>query len=298
LLPALIVLILALTSLPRSANARNESISPTNRVELSPRDVVAFVGGEATVTLGESGHVESLFAAAYPELHVRLRNLGREGDTVFEQPRELNFPSLVDHLKSTKATVIFVQFGETESLAGAKGLPAFVAAYERMCDRLVQVTPRLVLITPTAGGAKRNEQVRAYADAVRQIASRRGFACADVSNAPGSDADVAVAIADSLGFSKTVELTGGVDAHGRWKSPAMEDLRRAVIEKNRLWFEYARPMNWAFLGGDRQFVPSSRDPDDLKVRVFPREMEKYVPLIERADAKIDELAKAVGASGE
>ena len=81
-----------------------------------------------------------------------------------------------------------------------------------------------------------------------------------------------------------------------WKSPALESVRRAVVEKNRLWFEYSRPMNWAFLGGDRQFVPSSRDPNDLKVRIFPREMEKFVPLIQKADAKIDELAKVAAAA--
>jgi hypothetical protein len=76
----------------------------------------------------------------------------------------------------------------------------------------------------------------------------------------------------------------------------MEALRLAVVEKNRLWFDYWRPMNWAFLGGDRTFVPSSHDHNDPSVRWFPAEMEKFVPLIERAEARVQELARA--AAGE
>jgi hypothetical protein len=267
------------------------------KFELRPNDVVAFIGGEAVVRHGESGHLESLLAAACPGMNVRFRDLAREGDTVFEQPRDVNSPSLFDQLKSTRTTVIFVQFGDAESLAGPERLPGFVTKHERMCDRLATITPRLVLITPAGGAGKPNEQLRAYAAGIRQIAERRGYACADVSGLANSEADVATAIAASLGLSKAVALTGGSNARGQWKSPAMETLRKAVVEKNRLWFEYSRPMNWAFLGGDRQFVPSSRDPDDLKVRIFPREMQKYVPLIEKADAKIDELAKAAANEG-
>src|SRR3954452_5645921 len=59
----------------------------TAKLELTRGDVVAFIGGEAIVRAGESGHLESVLAASAPGNHVRFRNLGREGDTVFEQPR-------------------------------------------------------------------------------------------------------------------------------------------------------------------------------------------------------------------
>src|SRR3954468_5797495 len=130
------------------------------KFELKPNDVVAFIGGEAVVRLGESGHLESLLAAACPGMNVRFRDLAHEGDTVFEQPRDVNFPSLFDQLKLTRTTVIFVQFGDAESLAGPERLPAFVTAYERMCDQLAKIAPRLVLLTPAGGMEKRSEQVR------------------------------------------------------------------------------------------------------------------------------------------
>jgi hypothetical protein len=60
------------------------------------------------------------------------------------------------------------------------------------------------------------------------------------------------------------------------------------VAENRLWFNYWRPENWAFLGGDRTEQPSSRDYRDPKIRWFPAEMEKFVPMIE---AKEREIAK-------
>ena len=66
-----------------------------------------------------------------------------------------------------------------------------------------------------------------------------------------------------------------------------------VAAKNRLWFDYSRPMNWAFLGGDRIEQPSSRDHRDPKVRWFPGELEQFGPLIEQAEAMIGELAKTM-----
>jgi hypothetical protein len=66
-----------------------------------------------------------------------------------------------------------------------------------------------------------------------------------------------------------------------------------VIAKNRLWFDYWRPQNWAFLGGDRTSVPSSRDHRDPKVRWFPAEMEKFVPLILAQESQIRQYAAGV-----
>jgi hypothetical protein len=104
---------------------------------------------------------------------------------------------------------------------------------------------------------------------------------------------LALAAARQLGHAGVAERAGGADDAGRWRAVEMEALRRAVVEKNRLWFDYCRPMNWAFLGGDRTEQPSSRDPNDLKVRIFPAEMERFVPLIRRAEERVEEFAKAV-----
>ena len=49
---------------------------------------------------------------------------------------------------------------------------------------------------------------------------------------------------------------------------------------------YYRPTNWAFLFGDRQNVPSSRDNEDPERRWFVEEIERILPLIAETDKKI------------
>jgi hypothetical protein len=72
---------------------------------------------------------------------------------------------------------------------------------------------------------------------------------------------------------------------------SLEHLRQLILEKNRLWFDYWRPQNWAFLRGDRTEQPSSHDHRDPKKRWFPEEMEKFLPLIEAKEREIWKLAQ-------
>lgn len=72
---------------------------------------------------------------------------------------------------------------------------------------------------------------------------------------------------------------------------ALVPLTDLIAAKNRLWFHYYRPQNWAFLAGDRTNQPSSRDHLDPSKRWFPEELEKFVPLIDAKDAEIWALAK-------
>jgi hypothetical protein len=73
----------------------------------------------------------------------------------------------------------------------------------------------------------------------------------------------------------------------------LADIRRLhelINDKNRLWFDYWRPQNWAFLAGDRTVQPSSRDHVDPSKRWFPPERELFLPLIEAKEAEIAALA--------
>ena len=62
--------------------------------------------------------------------------------------------------------------------------------------------------------------------------------------------------------------------------------RQAIIEKNQFWFDYWRPMNWAFLHGDRTEQPSSRDHRNPNIRWFPQELEKFQALIQQKEGEI------------
>src|SRR5205814_5334255 len=71
---------------------------------------------------------------------------------------------------------------------------------------------------------------------------------------------------------------------------SVERLRAVIQAKNRLWFNYWRPMNWAFLHGDRTEQPSSRDYRNPAIRWFPEELEKFKPAIEEKEKEISRLA--------
>jgi len=273
---------------------------------LKPDDVIAIVGGEDTAATAELGRLEFLLLRALPDHRLKFRSLAREGDTVFQQPRDLNYPSLEQQLEEIGATVVVAQFGQMESLAGGKSLPEFTAAYEKLIDRLsAGGKRRVVLVGPTpvsraSPALQRFESLDAYTAAVRGIAQRRELRCLIPADAmePRPEffrdgihlnenglLEIAVKTAQLLGAGKrSAEFTGN------------DELRLAdlIRSKNILWFHYARPQNWAFLNGDRTVQPSSRDHLDPSIRWFPEEMKLWLPLIATQEQEIWKLAHVLG----
>jgi hypothetical protein len=273
---------------------RETSSFPEGKFVLEKDEVVAFLGGQNLQALAESGRLEALLAMSAPG--TRFRNLAWEGDTVFEQRRDLNFGPWKRYLERSGASVLVVQFGQMESLRGKAGLPAFVEAYGKLLTDFAARTRRIVVLSPTPFEkpapplpdlSGRNADVALYASACRELAYKMGFLYVDLSESAvptrngvhwteaGSDA-VARSVAKALGVPDR---------------PVASDLLDAIREKNRLWFDHWRPMNWAFLEGDRTDQPSGRDHVDRRLRWFPVEMQDYLPLVRRQEAKIEALLK-------
>jgi hypothetical protein len=272
---------------------------------LKPDDVIALVGGEDLVAVAEDGSLESAVLLANPSLGLRFRSLAWEGDTVYEQPRDLNYPTLEDQLQRIGATVVLVQFGLMESLSGRDKIPDFIAAYEKLLDRLSpENSRRLVLITPgifeQASGipidrGEANQTLAAYREAIVSLAGRRHARAVLLAKDIEYSTEAYRTTRDGihlnesgrylLAIAATATLTGGPEL---LLSPPSEGdpLLRLIREKNRLWFNYYRPQNWAFLAGDRISQPSSRDHIDPTKRWFPAEMELFIPLIEAKDREI------------
>ena len=302
----------------KQAQVRREPF-PDGRFILEPVDVVAFVGGADVEVAQHTGHLEALLTATYPGLKARFRNFGWEGDTVHAQPRDVGFPPLKEHLRRAGVSVIVLQFGRTEAMSGRSGLPVFVNDYQKLLDECTRQTPRIVLATPPPFEkgtgllpdlSLRNSDLAEYAEAIRRIARQRNLPLVDVfadlggashreprltdnglQLTPRGHAFVARAFARQLGFGELADRAGVPDENGVWPNAAFERLRQAVVAKNRLWFNYWRPQNWAFLGGDRTEQPSSRDHRNPNIRWFPKEMEEFAPLIEAKEREIAELAR-------
>lgn len=232
-----------------------------------PGDVVALVGGEEIVVMRDEPNLE-LQILRQPGLSgVVFRNLAFEGDTVFEQFRDLNFPPWEDQLKSIGATVVVAQFGKMESLTGPDGVGAFAAAYERLLDRFATGHRRLLLLGASPARHAPPESVAPYNEASRQLARRRGWAFLESAKPPWSEASMR-----TLGLAPV--------------APAGPELTELVRRKNWLWFHYWRPQNWAFLHGDRTEQQSSRDHRDPSIRWFPEEMKQWLPLVAAKEKEI------------
>jgi hypothetical protein len=281
---------------------------------LRTNDVIAFVGGEDIVTMQEFGYVELFLAQETLKKGLRFRNLGWEGDTVFEQKRDLNFPSWEQTLDKIGATVVIAQFGQAESLRETVPIPEFRAAAERFFLRLAGTNRHLVLLAPTGiertGGSfpdftPSGDRLSAITAELRALAQHRAwtFVGGELrSKANGFPFTRDGLHLDSNGHKRLASELVTVLGAEVWQGwhldgsagvvvpAAAEQLRQAILAKNRLWFNYWRPQNWAFLAGDRTEQPSSRDHRDPKIRWFPGELEKFVPLIE---AKENEIARIV-----
>ncbi len=281
-------------------------------------DVIVFSGGEDVVASMENAYLEMLFTLNFAEKRVRFRDLSWEGDTVYDQPRELNFGAWSNQLQRVKATVVFAQFGQNESLQGRERLPQFIEAYEKLLDEFSRHSRRIILLSPTPFEktqslvpdlSGRNDDLQLYVEAIRALARKRGDLFVDLFVPLRKSMNPELPLTRDglhlnasghwLAARETVEQLGlhgpargtRIDAEsGELWAPKLEQLRQAIREKHQLWFDYWRPMNWAFLHGDRIEQPSSRHHRNPKIRWFPQEIERFVTLIEEKELKIDELA--------
>lgn len=295
---------------------------------LKPNDVIALLGGEDMVAASEYGYLELLLQRALPDYKLKVRSLAWEGDTVFDQPRDLNYPTLEAQLDEIGATVVVMQFGQMESLAGTSKLPEFIKAYEKLIERVKAGKRRVVVASPspfydtgasvqlpvagwpekpwkTWAGRARIES-RGYFDAIKGL-EHQGVLFVDTTNVNltrrgewRSRDGVHLDKSGHLNFAvpMAMALTDSDRAmEALFDPPYIKDGWDAIRAKNRLWFHYYRPQNWAFLAGDRTEQPSSRDHKDPSKRWFPEEMKQWLPLIDAKEKEIWALAAKAAKDG-
>ncbi|MDP4790807.1 MAG: GDSL-type esterase/lipase family protein [Verrucomicrobiales bacterium] len=300
----------------RSFAEVNEPAPPFTGGKFEPAsgETIAFLGGTDIVDLDRHLFLESAFHLAWPDRDLHLRNLALQGDTIYYQARPQNFytrkgdpqpGSIPDHRERTRPGIIVLGFGKMDSLEGAESLPRFIAAYEKLLDELAPLTGRFVILSPTpffqsgpaaAEAGKRNADLEPFVTALRELASARGLLFVDLFTPLRTEPDATLSpngihlnaaghrvlaglVAAQLKFPATIE------------APNTLALNAAIERKNRLWQQYYRPTNWAFLFGDRQHVPASRDVEKREERWFVREIDSLPGLIAEAEADIQRYAK-------
>jgi len=248
-------------------------------IVLNVGETVTWMGGTDIYQQNESGVFEDSIHFLFPDKKLRIRNIGWPADTVYRQQRPMFFftdqgdtreGSVPDLREKLEPGLFVLRFGKMESLDGLERLEEFEKAYGRLVDELMKFSPRIVLLWPVpfskegpagAFADERNSVLEKYRESIQKMAESRGIVFAEgPSMSP---------------FGKSV---------GVGDKPSV--VKSLIREKNKLWLQYYRPTNWAFLFGDRQHVPSSRDHENTEHRWFVEELKKIPPLIEKADEAI------------
>lgn len=286
---------------------------PGGKFTLGEKETVVFVGGTNFVREAKSGALEALLATAFAKQKPVFRAMAVDADTVYQQERELNFGTWRQQLEAVGATAVIAQFGQMEALDGVAKLPEFVAAYHRLLDEFSARTVRIVLVSPmlfekpqspnVPDLTKRNDDVRAYAKAVGEIAKQRGAIFVDLVDAQktikpkkrihsiAAQTDESVRLMDDgihvthLGTFAVAEwFVGLLGLPGRSEL----NLEPAIVAKNLLWSQCWRPANWNFAYGDRVAQPFAKPAGgqpDLKGA-----FAQYRALLAEADARVAALA--------
>lgn len=272
-------------------------------------ETIALIGGTMVTQMEAHGFFESAIQVAFPDYRLQVRNLGWPGDTVYRQQRPMYFytekgdgteGSLPDQREKLVPGTIVVAFGRMESLDGEASLGNFKEAYRSLLQSLGKLSGRLVVVEPVAfapaGPAagladERNAVLALYQEEVRKLAEENGSRYVRMSGFVVEDFarnGIDLSEAGQLRLAEQLALVWGASVD---RAPA---LLEAIRAKDQLWSQYHRPTNWAFLFGDRQHVPSSRDHEDSKRRWFVEEIQALPSLISGADSVIWTQAKGAG----
>lgn len=268
--------------------------------ELKDRDRVVLLGATFVEREGQFGYIETALTTAWPERKITFRNLGWSGDTVWAEsrgifdPPQVGYQRMLELVKELKPTVIVFGYGQNESYAGDAGLDPFVRQFEKLCDDLKPLNTRFVFMTPTRlerpapplpDASRQNPILAKYADAVRQLASRRNAPVIDLygltlpsarltENGMHFGPDGYAAIAQALRTQLKLEPRGLTSAQE-------EQIRQQIVEKNMLFFHRWRPQNITYLTGFRKHEQGNN----------AVEIAQFDPLVEQIEVKIDELKK-------
>ena len=157
---------------------------------IRPGEVIVLTGSANGVFEQQQGYLETLLVAGAKDAQPIFRNMCWEGDTVFEQWRAMNFGKWGEQFDAVGASTVVLWFGQLEALDDAKSVDDFRTAYAALLDEFAKTTPRFVVISPLpfekpAGkymrdNTSRNEKVKAFAEAAKQLAVERKLIYVDI----------------------------------------------------------------------------------------------------------------------
>jgi glucose/arabinose dehydrogenase/azurin len=250
-------------------------------LELRNGDHICIIGNTFADRMQHSGWLESLIYARFPNDNFVFRNLAFSGDELTVRLRSEGFGSPDEWLKKEQADVVFAFFGYNESFKGPEGLTGFRSDLDRFIkDTLGQNysgkgAPRLVLFSPTAAEkhpdpnypdpVPLNANLQLYTFAMAEVANANGVPFVDLftpSQQLYRDAKQPFTI-DGVHFTDDAyralaplifQAVLGEAPSRAIDTASFEQLRRAVNEKNAVWFSRYRTVDGYNVYGGRSYM--------------------------------------------
>jgi lysophospholipase L1-like esterase len=267
------------------------------------QDAFMFKDGDRVVLLGSTliereqqyGHWELALTLKNHGKNVTFRNLGWSGDTVWCESRGSfggqpeGFKKTIELVKELKPTVIVLCYGHVESFDGEAGVPKFKEGLWKLIDALSETKARIVLMTPTPfqnsdtvkDGFAKNTRLAEYANATAAVAEDKQLEFFDLfKQLTASDQDYSYngTHLDEAGYETTAGWMAGMS-----EVPEAEDLRKAIVAKNELFFHRWRPQNQTYLFGFRKHEQGQN----------AKEVAEFDPLVEEQEKRIAQLLAAL-----
>ncbi|MEP6663453.1 MAG: PVC-type heme-binding CxxCH protein, partial [Verrucomicrobiota bacterium] len=278
--------------------------------ELRDGDRIVLIGDTLIEREQEFGYLETHFHLQFPDRRFIVRNLGWSADTPggasrgrfdFAQP-EKGFEQITQQITALKPTVVFIGYGMANSFAGEDGIPGFKSELNKLIDSIQKIcgekSVRFVLLSPIRheklapplpDGFRHNEQLAHYSTAIAEIAHERNFSFVSLFDLLPSGGKPITDDGIHLNERGYNALAGTVEKGLGWNTvrasgKKAESLRRAVCEKDRLFFNRWRPQNETYLFGFRKYEQGQN----------AKEIPMFDPLIAEVEDHIFELLNPTG----
>jgi len=313
--PLSAVLAIFVSSLVFAASLSAQSL------ELKQGDHICIIGNALGDRMQHHGWLETLIASRFPDKDLTFRNLAVSGDEITFRHRSESFGTPDEWLTRCKADVIFAMFGFNESFAGEAGLAKFKGDLDTFIKETLKKDysgkgpSRLVLFSPLAveklndpnlpDAAKSNANLKVYAAAMGEVAKTNKVPFIDL-----------FAISEKAygGSSKPYTFNGmHLTEYGdQMLAPAieralfpsgpllkrdakvLEQIRAAVLEKNKQWHARYRTVDGYNVYGGRSREAYENGPGNPKITnfvVMQEEMKQRDVLTENRDKHIWAIAK-------
>ena len=260
------------------------AVDTTLPLALQKGDHVVFIGNTLFDRGAQFPHFEAMLLKGHADKQLVVRTLAWSADEVDLMPRPTNFGTLNQHLFAQKADVIFAAFGFNESFGGLEKLADFKLRLTALVQELKthayngKSGPRVVLVSPIANenvsgvpaADMNNARLAAYTQAMSEVAATQKVGFANVFE-PMLPAMKGLTFNGVHLEDKGYAVFGEALYRAAFEVSAPEntpELRAAIADKNRQFFQRYRPLNGFYYTGDRNkdygyldFLPAMRSFD-------------------------------------